>query len=178
VWEKREEEWERERAARDRLMNEVLVGRQRQIQEKMEFNRRAQEESVKYREQLIKDLEETKERTRREKEQEEELKRARRQELAAQVQHRRFRQQEEEQRQREEEEEARSTRQHCEELVRREAGRLAERGYRSRVGAGQRGGPGGWLTPTPARRHHPRFSVFLLRAATRRQNTHLSCAGC
>ncbi|XP_074700122.1 trichoplein keratin filament-binding protein isoform X2 [Strix aluco] len=128
VWEKREEEWERERMARDRLMNEVLVGRQRQIQEKMEFNRRAQEESVKYREQLIKDLEETKERTRREKEQEEELKRARRQELAAQLTERRFRQQEEEQRQREEEEEARSTRQHCEELVRREAGRLAERG--------------------------------------------------
>ncbi|NXW40054.1 TCHP protein, partial [Nyctiprogne leucopyga] len=85
VWEKREEQWEREKAARDRLMNEVLAGRQRQIQEKMELNRRAQEESIKYREQLIKELEEAKELTRREKEQEEELKRARRQELEAQV---------------------------------------------------------------------------------------------
>ncbi|NXV81489.1 TCHP protein, partial [Atlantisia rogersi] len=85
VWEKREEEWEREKNARDRLMNEVLAGRQRQIQEKMELNRRAQEESIKYREQLIKDLEEAKELTRREKEQEEELKTARRQELEAQV---------------------------------------------------------------------------------------------
>ncbi|NXY07666.1 TCHP protein, partial [Pteruthius melanotis] len=85
MWEKREEEWEREKAARDRLMNEVLAGRQRQIQEKMELNRRAQEESIKYREQLIKELEEAKEGTRREQEQEEELQRARRRELQAQV---------------------------------------------------------------------------------------------
>ncbi|KAM9625189.1 trichoplein keratin filament-binding protein isoform 1-T1 [Morphnus guianensis] len=87
VWEKREEEWEREKVARDRLMNEVLAGRQRQIQEKMELNRQAQEESIKYREQLIKELEEAKELTRREKEQEEELKAAGRRELEAQVQH-------------------------------------------------------------------------------------------
>lgn len=53
----------------------------------MDLNRRAQEESIKYREQLIKELEEAKELTRREKEQEEELKTARRQELEAQVQH-------------------------------------------------------------------------------------------
>ncbi|NXC46056.1 TCHP protein, partial [Penelope pileata] len=85
VWEKREEEWEREKRARDRLMSEVLAGRQRQIQEKMELNRRAQEESVKYREQLIKELEEANELTRREKEQEEEQKTARRRELEAQV---------------------------------------------------------------------------------------------
>ncbi|KAM4763288.1 trichoplein keratin filament-binding protein isoform 1-T1 [Cyanocitta cristata] len=85
MWEKREEEWEREKKARDRLMNEVLAGRQRQIQEKMQLNRRAQEESIKYREQLIKELEEAKkEGTHREKEQEEELQRARRRELQAQ----------------------------------------------------------------------------------------------
>lgn len=64
---------------------QVLAGRQRQIQEKMELNRRAQEESIKYREQLIKELEEAKEGTRREKEQEEEQQRARRRELQAQV---------------------------------------------------------------------------------------------
>ncbi|NXK84484.1 TCHP protein, partial [Amazona guildingii] len=85
MWEKREEEWQREKAARDHLMNEVLAVRQRQIQEKMELNRRAQEESIRYREQLIKELEEAKELTRREKEQEKELKTARRQELEAQV---------------------------------------------------------------------------------------------
>lgn len=65
----------------------VLAVRQRQIQEKMELNRRAQEESIKYREQLIKELEEAKELTRREKVREEELKAARRQELEAQVRH-------------------------------------------------------------------------------------------
>ncbi|XP_074777696.1 trichoplein keratin filament-binding protein isoform X2 [Athene noctua] len=132
LWEKREAEWEREKAARDRLMKEVLAGRQRQIQEKMEFNRRAQEESVKYREQLIKDLEEMKELTRREKEQEEELRRTRGQELAAQLTERRFPQREEEQHQREEEEEARSARQRCQELVWQEAGHLAEHGHGSR----------------------------------------------
>lgn len=66
-------------------MTKVLAGRQRQIQEKMELNRRAQEESVKYREQLIRELEEAKELTRREREQEKELQTARRQELEAQV---------------------------------------------------------------------------------------------
>ncbi|NWZ71813.1 TCHP protein, partial [Acrocephalus arundinaceus] len=85
MWEKREEEWEREKVARDRLMSEVLAGRQRQIQEKMELNRRAQEESIKYREQLIKELEKAKERTHREKEQEEEQQTVRRRELQAQV---------------------------------------------------------------------------------------------
>ncbi|NWZ94543.1 TCHP protein, partial [Nesospiza acunhae] len=85
MWEKREEEWEREKVARDRLMSEVLAGRQRQLQEKMELNRRAQEESIKYREQLIKELEEAKEGIRQEKEQEEEQQRAHRRELQAQV---------------------------------------------------------------------------------------------
>ncbi|NXX22240.1 TCHP protein, partial [Podargus strigoides] len=87
VWEKREEEWEKQKMARDRLMNEVLAGRQHQIQEKLELNRRAQKESIKYREQLIKDLEEAKELMRWEKAQEEQLRTAHRQELEAQVQH-------------------------------------------------------------------------------------------
>uniref|UniRef100_A0A8C8VKE5 Trichoplein keratin filament-binding protein n=1 Tax=Pelusios castaneus TaxID=367368 RepID=A0A8C8VKE5_9SAUR len=131
VWEKREEEWERERKARDRLMNEVLAGRQRQIQEKMELNRHAQEESVKYREQLIRALEEAKELTCREREEEEELKTARKQELESQLTEHHLREQEERQRQREEEEEARLAEQHCEDLVQQEAKRMSERGYRS-----------------------------------------------
>nr|XP_009683094.1 PREDICTED: trichoplein keratin filament-binding protein [Struthio camelus australis] len=133
VWEKREEEWEREKKARDRLMSEVLAGRQRQIQEKMELNRRAQEESVKYREQLIKELEEAKELTRREREQEEKLKTARKQELEAQMTERHLEEQEEQQRQREEEEEERVIKQRCEELVQQEAQRMAEQGYRNRL---------------------------------------------
>uniref|UniRef100_A0A8V5GQ00 Trichoplein keratin filament-binding protein n=2 Tax=Melopsittacus undulatus TaxID=13146 RepID=A0A8V5GQ00_MELUD len=140
MWEKREEEWQREKAARDRLMNEVLAGRQRQIQEKMELNRRAQEESIRYREQLIKDLEKAKELTRQEKEQEEELKRARRLELEAQVLCR-LQEQEEQQHQREEEEEERSAQQHCQELVQQEAKGTVEQGYRPRVGSRAVGQP-------------------------------------
>ncbi|NXG22308.1 TCHP protein, partial [Grallaria varia] len=85
VWEKMEEEWEREKKARDRLMNEVFAGRQRQIQEKMRLNRHAQEETLRYREQLIRELEEAKELSRREQEQEQGLRAAHRQELEAQV---------------------------------------------------------------------------------------------
>uniref|UniRef100_A0A8D0VHU0 Trichoplein keratin filament-binding protein n=1 Tax=Sus scrofa TaxID=9823 RepID=A0A8D0VHU0_PIG len=85
MWEKREAEWARERSARDRLMSEVLTGRQQQIQEKIEQNRRAQEESLRHREQLIRHLEEARESARREKEESEELKSARKQELEAQV---------------------------------------------------------------------------------------------
>ncbi|XP_014432589.2 trichoplein keratin filament-binding protein [Pelodiscus sinensis] len=129
VWEKREEEWERERKARDRLMNEVLAGRMCQIQEKMELNRHAQEESVKYREQLIRELEEAKELTQLEKEEEEELKTARKQELEAQLTERHLQEQDELRRQREEEEEARLAEQHCEKLVQQEAKHMTEQGY-------------------------------------------------
>ncbi|TRZ23150.1 hypothetical protein HGM15179_004004 [Zosterops borbonicus] len=121
IWEKREEEWQREKVARDRLMSEVLAGRQRQIQEKMELNRRAQEESIKYREQLIKELEEAKEATPREKEQEEEQQRARRSELQAQGTEHSLREEQEQQ--------EGWARQHLEELERREG----EQGWHSRL---------------------------------------------
>lgn len=65
--------------------DQVLTGRQQQIQEKIEQNRRAQEESLRLREQLIQSLEEARESARREKEESEELKSARKQELEAQV---------------------------------------------------------------------------------------------
>ncbi|XP_015130990.1 trichoplein keratin filament-binding protein isoform X3 [Gallus gallus] len=132
VWEKREEQWKKERMARDRLMNEVLAGRQLQIQAKMELNRQAQEESIKHREQLIKELEEAKELTRQEREKEKELKTARRQELEAQLTERRLQEQEKQERQREEEEEERLNKQRCAELVQQEARSMAEQGYCSR----------------------------------------------
>ncbi|XP_030438466.1 trichoplein keratin filament-binding protein isoform X1 [Gopherus evgoodei] len=132
MWEKREEEWERERKARDRLMKEVLAGRLCQIQERMELNRHAQQECVKYREQLIRELEEAKELTRREREEEEELKTARKQELESQLAEHHLQKQEELQRQKEEEEEARLAEQQWEELVQQEAKRMAERSYHSK----------------------------------------------
>uniref|UniRef100_A0A8C9MSW2 Trichoplein keratin filament-binding protein n=1 Tax=Serinus canaria TaxID=9135 RepID=A0A8C9MSW2_SERCA len=134
IWEKREEEWEREKVARDRLMSEVLAGRQHQIQEKMELNRRAQEESIKYREQLIKELEEAKEGTRREKEQEEEQQRAHRRELQAQVEHSLGE---------EEKQQEGSAQQHLEEMEQQEA----KQGWHSRVRS-HLGHPGTGVTPT------------------------------
>uniref|UniRef100_A0A8C5LM84 Trichoplein keratin filament-binding protein n=1 Tax=Leptobrachium leishanense TaxID=445787 RepID=A0A8C5LM84_9ANUR len=85
VWAKREAEWERERNARNRLMKEVLMGRQFQIQDRMEQNKLAQMESLKSREQLIRELEESKQLTSREKREEEAQKTARKLELEAQI---------------------------------------------------------------------------------------------
>ncbi|XP_040859716.1 trichoplein keratin filament-binding protein [Ochotona curzoniae] len=130
MWEKREAQWARERSARDRLMSEVLAGRQQQIQEKIEQNRQAQEESLKHREQLIRSLEEARESARREHEQSKELKSARKQELEAQVAERQLRAWEANQQEEEEEEEARQAEQLCDTLLRQEAKMMAEHGYR------------------------------------------------
>uniref|UniRef100_A0A4X2KIZ7 Trichoplein keratin filament-binding protein n=1 Tax=Vombatus ursinus TaxID=29139 RepID=A0A4X2KIZ7_VOMUR len=85
MWEKREAEWERERQARDRLMKEVLAERQHQLQEKIELNRRAQQEALKCREQLIRGLEEAREEAQRGRAEEVELKTIWRRELESQV---------------------------------------------------------------------------------------------
>lgn len=130
MWEKREAEWARERSARDRLMSEVLTGRQLQIQEKIEQNRQAREESLRHREQLIQNLKEARESARREKEESEELKSARKQELEAQVAERQLQAWEADQQQEKEEEAARQAEQLTDALLQQEAKRMAERGYR------------------------------------------------
>nr|XP_056715539.1 trichoplein keratin filament-binding protein [Euleptes europaea] len=133
VWEKREEEWERERIARHRLMAEVLAERQQQILEKMEQNRQAQEESVRYREQLIHELEEAKQLTQREKEEEAELKTARKRELEAQLTERQWQEREQLQIQREEEAAAHLEEQRQEEREQLAARRMVEEGYRKKI---------------------------------------------
>ncbi|KAL5016433.1 hypothetical protein ScPMuIL_006022 [Solemya velum] len=57
MWQKRDAEWEKERRARERLMNEVIQDRQQQIGEKMEVVRLQQEESLQHREQLLREME-------------------------------------------------------------------------------------------------------------------------
>lgn len=130
MWEKREAEWDRERSARDRLMTEVLTGRQQQIQEKIEQNRRAQEESLRLREQLIQNLEEARESARREKEESEELKSARKQELEAQVAERQLQAWEADQQEEEEEAAARRAEQLSDALLQQEAEMMARQGFR------------------------------------------------
>lgn len=130
MWEKREAEWAREQIARDRLMSEVLTGRQQQIQEKIEQNRRAQEETLKHREDLLKSLEEGKQLAQRAKEESEELKSARKQELEAQVAERQVQEWEAARQEEEEEEEAKQAEDLCNALLQQEARTMAEEGYR------------------------------------------------
>ncbi|XP_055970475.1 trichoplein keratin filament-binding protein [Sorex fumeus] len=130
MWEKREAQWAREQSARDRLMSEVLAGRQQQIQEKIEQNRQAQEESLRLREQLIGHLEEAREAARQERQRSEELKSARKQELEAQVAERQLQALQADQQEEEEEAEARQAEQLTDALLRREARSMATQGYR------------------------------------------------
>ncbi|KAK7506009.1 hypothetical protein BaRGS_00002731 [Batillaria attramentaria] len=68
MWLKREGEWERERMARQRLMDEVLEGRQEQINAKLEEVQLRQQESLERREQLLQEIEIANQLTRREQE--------------------------------------------------------------------------------------------------------------
>lgn len=130
MWERREAEWAREQSARDRLMSEVLMGRQQQIQEKIEQNRRAQEETLKHREKLIQSLEEAKQSAQRAKEEKEELKSARKQELEAQVAERQLQAWEAAQQAEAEEEEVQRAERLSDALLQQEAKAMAEEGYR------------------------------------------------
>uniref|UniRef100_A0A8C5SZG1 Trichoplein keratin filament-binding protein n=1 Tax=Laticauda laticaudata TaxID=8630 RepID=A0A8C5SZG1_LATLA len=135
VWEKREEEWGREQKARDRLMAEVLAEREQQIQQKMEQNRQAQQESVRFREQLIQQLEEARQLTQWEQQAGVERKTACKQELQAQLTQRQQQQQEELQHQQEAATEAQLREEQLQELEQVEARRMVEACYRKQVGA-------------------------------------------
>ncbi|ELT99014.1 hypothetical protein CAPTEDRAFT_208507 [Capitella teleta] len=85
IWDQREAEWQKERAARERLMQEVMNERQLQMDYKMEANRRDQEESLERREELIRDLDLANQLTRREEKRKEEEKMQRKKELEGQI---------------------------------------------------------------------------------------------
>ncbi|XP_026178582.1 trichoplein keratin filament-binding protein [Mastacembelus armatus] len=133
VWEKREAQWEKERKARERLMHEVLAGRQQQLELKMQKNREAQEESLRRREELIQKLELERETRRHEKEQEQGRRTARMQEINAQVEQQRREQWEEQCRIEQEEKEEREALQIQEEEQRLEMQRMAKKGYQEKI---------------------------------------------
>ncbi|KAF3695816.1 Trichoplein keratin filament-binding protein [Channa argus] len=133
VWEKRQAEWEKERKARERLMHEVLVGRQQQLELKMQKNREAQEESLRRREELIQELEQDREIRQREKEQEEGRRTARMQEIKAQVEQHCQEQWKEQRRIEQEEEEEREALRIEEEELRLEMQRMAKKGYQEKI---------------------------------------------
>lgn len=53
MWSQQEEKWNLEREARERLMTEVLIVLQRQLEEKLEANLAEQRDLVKSREELV-----------------------------------------------------------------------------------------------------------------------------
>ncbi|XP_054467394.1 trichoplein keratin filament-binding protein [Anoplopoma fimbria] len=133
VWEKREAQWEKERKARERLMQEVLVGRQQQLELKMQKNRESQEESLRRREQLIQELELERETRRQEQEQEGCRRTERMQEIDAQVEQQRQEQSKERCKIEQEEEEDREALQIQEEELRLEMQRMANKGYQEKI---------------------------------------------
>uniref|UniRef100_F7BWG7 Trichoplein keratin filament-binding protein n=1 Tax=Xenopus tropicalis TaxID=8364 RepID=F7BWG7_XENTR len=133
VWAKREAEWERERNARNRLMKEVLAARQMQIQERIERNQLAQAESIKNREQLLRQLEEARQFTSREKKEEEEQKTTRRAELKAQIFEQRLREKDAIVQQEEEEKEFKLAEDLENNLLQQEAEIMTQRGYQKKV---------------------------------------------
>uniref|UniRef100_A0A8C5N639 Trichoplein keratin filament-binding protein n=1 Tax=Gouania willdenowi TaxID=441366 RepID=A0A8C5N639_GOUWI len=133
VWEKREAQWEKERKARERLMHEVLVGRQQQLQHKMQNNCAAQKESLKRREELILELEREMEVRGQEKENKERRRTAWKQEINAQVQQRHQEQLEDKWRNHQEEKEHRNALRIQEEELRKETQRMATKGYQEKV---------------------------------------------
>uniref|UniRef100_A0A673Z8V7 Trichoplein keratin filament-binding protein n=1 Tax=Salmo trutta TaxID=8032 RepID=A0A673Z8V7_SALTR len=133
VWEKREAEWEKERRARERLMQEVLAGRQLQLDVKMQENRQAQEESLRRREELIEELELERQTRRQEREEDEGHRTARMQEINAQVEQRRREQWEEQRRREQMEEVEREALRLQEEELRLETHRMAQQGYQDKV---------------------------------------------
>ncbi|KAM8962005.1 trichoplein keratin filament-binding protein [Pelodytes ibericus] len=133
VWAKREAEWERERNARNRLMKEVLTVRQLQIQERIEQNKLAQKESLKNREQLIRELEVAKQLTSREKIEEEAQKTARKIELEAQISERRLQEKEVRLQLEEDEKENKLAEDEENDLLHQEVQVMTQRGYQNKV---------------------------------------------
>ncbi|XP_043096841.1 trichoplein keratin filament-binding protein, partial [Puntigrus tetrazona] len=133
VWEKREAEWEKERRARERLMREVLTGRQQQLEERMKENRLAREESLQRREELIQQLERERLTRRQERDQQEGARSARMLEINAQVEQRRREQWEELQRQEQEELREREELRQQEEELHLETERMVRQGYKERI---------------------------------------------
>lgn len=132
MWTKREAEWERERLARERLMAEVLDVRRKQLDDKMEENKRRQEESIESREQLLRELEEAQRMTAREKSEEARLRREREEEIQAQITSRREKANEMKQIEREELERERREKEAYDRMLRHEADHMKARGPHAR----------------------------------------------
>lgn len=111
---------------------QVLDVRKRQLDEKMEDNRRRQQESIESREELLRELEQVQQLTAREKAEEERKRREREEEMQAQITSRREKAKEQEQLEREEMERERRERNAYNQMLRKEADFMRARGPQAR----------------------------------------------
>eukprot|EP00795_Rhopilema_esculentum_P015491 gene15491-6744_t len=84
-WQKRESEWERERIARERLMQEVLHERQKQVDDRIQIVLRKKQDSIAEREDLIRQMEDYQQSLETEKIEEENRKQEREREISEQI---------------------------------------------------------------------------------------------
>ncbi|XP_038054854.1 trichoplein keratin filament-binding protein-like [Patiria miniata] len=139
-WQKRENEWERERLARERLMHEVLQGQQAQIDARMEENRLRQEQSLQQREELVREMELVQQMTQREKAEEERRKAETKREIEAQLTERQHHKEAARDFQFKEVEAERQAERDYEEMLRQEASRMSLHDYQPK--SFPRKGPG------------------------------------
>ena len=85
MWSKREQEWQREKEARESLMADVLAERQHQLYERLENLKIRQQESIEEREKLLRDIEISNQLTARENREKENLEKTKFKELKSQV---------------------------------------------------------------------------------------------
>nr|KAG5713133.1 hypothetical protein BaRGS_007660 [Batillaria attramentaria] len=132
MWLKREGEWERERMARQRLMDEVLEGRQEQINAKLEEVQLRQQESLERREQLLQEIEIANQLTRREQEKAKAEQEALKHNLKEQIQERQHLEELSRLNLQEEEEEEKKADDEYQDFLRQETDRMRKRGYTPR----------------------------------------------
>lgn len=129
IWEQREAEWAKEKMARERLMKEVMVGRQEQIEAKMDAVKRQQEESIERREELLNELELVNQMTQREAKEKEAQRETIRRDLDAQMTARREKEDDLRLELQLDDEEEKHVEEEYEEMLKREAQQLSVRGY-------------------------------------------------
>ncbi|XP_076473107.1 trichoplein keratin filament-binding protein-like [Babylonia areolata] len=129
MWQKREGEWERERQARQRLMDEVLEGRQEQIADKLEEVKRRQQESLERREELLRELEVANQLTQREQERAQEEQEAFKQELKEQMEERQHMEKLARLNLQQEDDEELEADREYQDFLRQETDRMRQRGY-------------------------------------------------
>ncbi|XP_041347757.1 trichoplein keratin filament-binding protein-like [Gigantopelta aegis] len=135
MWQKREAEWEKEKQARERLMQEVLESRQQQICVKLDELHRRQVESLEQREQLVREMDIANQLTRRDQEEQEAAKEVLKLNLKEQMTSRKECDEVTRLRLREELEEEKKMEEEYEDVLRQETERMRLRGYSPRIHA-------------------------------------------